>query len=129
MRFFIFTIMFDSFYITFLNVTKPKFGRKAMLWALLYICLTEVAFYALLACFFSAFSSQLNIGKISSEKAIFLSVLCVLFIYLKNWMRYNGKRRNILNAKKSKKHKLQAWKLIAVPIACIILAFVFFKAI
>ena len=120
--------MFDSFYITFLNVTKPKFGRKAMSLALQYICITEIAFYALLACFFAAFSSQHNLGKVSLEKAITLSVLCILFIYLKNWMRYNGKRRNILNAK-SKKQKLQVWKLVVVPVAFIVLAFVFFQAI
>ncbi len=128
MRFFILAIMFDSFYIALLNLTKPKFGRKAVLLTLHYICLTEIAFYMLLACFFSAFASQLNIGKISSGKAIIISILCVLLIYLKNWMRYNGKRRNILNAK-SKKHKLQAWKLIAVPVACIIMAFIFYQAI
>ncbi|WP_241974238.1 hypothetical protein [Winogradskyella wandonensis] len=96
--------------------------------ALHYICFVEISFYGLLACFFAAFASQLNVGKISSEKAILLSVLCVLFIYLKNWMRYNGKRRTILNAK-SKRQKLQPWKLIVLPLACIVLALVFFQAI
>ncbi len=99
-----------------------------MLLSLHYISLVEIAFYGLIACFFAAFSSQLNIGKISSEKAIILSVLCVLFIYLKNWMRYNGKRRNILNAK-SKRQKLQPWKLIVLPLTCMLLALVFFQAI
>ena len=120
--------MFDTFYIGLLNNLKPMFGKKAMGYALYYINITEVSFYALVACFFAAFASQLNIGKISSEKALILSVLFVLFICLKNWMRYNGKRRNVLNAK-SKRVKLKFWKLILLPVACIILAIVFFQAI
>ncbi|RZN83624.1 MAG: hypothetical protein EVB11_04150 [Winogradskyella sp.] len=120
--------MFDYFYISFLKLTKPKWGKKAMSMSLHYISLVEIAFYGLLASFFAAFASQLNIGKISASKAITLTVLCVLFIYMKNWMRYNGKRRNVLNAK-SKKQKLQSWKLIVLPLACVLLALVFFQAI
>jgi len=120
--------MFDNFYISFLNLTKAKWGKKAISLSLHYISLVETAFYALLACFFAAFASQLNIGKISLSKAITLTVLCVLFIYMKNWMRYNGKRRNVLKAK-SKRQKLQAWKLIVLPITCILLALIFFQAI
>lgn len=128
MRFFTFALMFDSFYISFLNYLKPKFGRKSMTLAFHYISIVEIAFYALLACFFAAFSNQLNIVKISPEKAITISVLCVLFIYGKNWMRYNGKRRMVLNAK-SRKAKVEKWKLAVLPIACIVLAVVFFQAI
>ncbi|WP_143185566.1 hypothetical protein [Winogradskyella jejuensis] len=93
-----------------------------------YISVVEIAFFGLIACFFAAFASQLNMGQISSEKAVILSLICVLFIYLKNWMRYNGKRRNVLNAK-SKRQKIQPWKLIVLPLAFIILALVFLQAI
>lgn len=120
--------MFDSFYISFINYLKPKFGKKSIKWALHYISISEISFYSLLACFFAAFSSQLNIINISTEKVILISVLSVIFIYAKNWMRYNGKRRLILNAK-SKKRNVEVWKLIALPIACIILAAILFQAV
>ncbi|GGI56091.1 hypothetical protein [Winogradskyella haliclonae] len=120
--------MFDNFYISFLNYTKSKLGRKAMPVSLYYVNVVEIAFYGLITSFFAAFASQLNIGKISSEKAIILSVLCVFFIYLKNWMRYNGKRRNVLNAK-SPKNNVQQWKLVMFPIACIVLTIIFYQAI
>lgn len=96
--------------------------------ALYYISLCEIAFYSLLATFFAAFASQLNIGKIGLQRAITLIIICVLVIVLKNYMRYNGKRRNILNAK-SKKYKLQPWKLIVLPLACIVLSTIFYQAI
>ncbi|MFD1062767.1 hypothetical protein ACFQ1Q_05870 [Winogradskyella litorisediminis] len=99
-----------------------------MTWALHYISLSEIAFYALLACFFAAFSNQLNIVKISSEKAITIAIISIIFIYGKNWIRYNGKKRLILNAK-SKKQKVELWKLIALPIACVVLAIIFFQAV
>jgi hypothetical protein len=120
--------MFDSFYISFLNLLKPKFGKRAMSLALYYICLIEIAFYGLLATFFAAFANQMNLGNVSPSKAITLSILVGLFICLKNWMRYNGKRRNVLNAK-SKKHKLPLWKLIVLPLVCVVLAIVFFQAL
>lgn len=128
MRFFIFTLMFDLFYISLLNRLKSKFGHKSMTLAYHYINIVEIAFYSLIACFFAAFSSQLNFGKMDTDKAIILSVLFVLFIYMKNYMRYNGKRRNVLNAK-SKRQKLQPWKLIVLPLACILLSIIFYQAI
>ena len=120
--------MFDLFYISFLNLLKPKFGKRAMSFALYYICLIEITFYGLIATFFAAFANQMNLGNINLPKAITLTILVGLFICLKNWMRYNGKRRNILNAK-SKKQKLPLWKLIVLPSVCIILIIVFFQAL
>ncbi len=120
--------MFDAFYISFLNYLKPKFGKRSMTLALYYVNLFEVSFYSLLTCFFAAFASQLNISKMSNEKVITITILCTLFIFGKNWMRYNGKRRNVLNAK-SKKKSMQPWKFILLPMVCILLAFIFYKAI
>ena len=99
-----------------------------MSFALYYICLIEIAFYGLLATFFAAFANQMNLGNVSPSKAITLSILVGLFISLKNWMRYNGKRRNVLNAK-SKKQKLPLWKLIVLPLVCVVLTIVFFQAL
>lgn len=120
--------MFDAFYIGFLNYLKPKFGKIAMRLALYYVNLFEVSFYGLLACFFSAFASQLNIVKMGTENVITITILCTLFIFTKNWLRYNGKRRNVLNAK-SKKQTIQPWKFLLLPMACILLAFAFYTAI
>lgn len=120
--------MFDLLYISFLNFLKPKFGRKAMPLALLYICFTEIAFYGLLASFFAAFANQMNIGNITTSKAVSLIIVVSLCICLKNWMRYNGKRRMILNAK-SKKQKIQYWQLVVLPLICIGLTVILLQAV
>jgi ABC-type Fe3+ transport system permease subunit len=120
--------MFDLFYISFLNLIKSKFVKKSLTLSFYYICFVELSFYVLLVSFFSAFASQMTISTMGLSKAIPLFVLVALFVGLKNWMRYNGKRRNVLNAK-SKKHKLELWKLLFLPIVCLVLAVVFFQAI
>lgn len=96
--------------------------------ALYYVSFLELSFYALIATFFAAFTSQMRLGIMSTSKAIILSVLVILFVCFKNWMRYNGKRKNILNAK-SKRRKLKLWQLIALPLVCLLLALIFFQAI
>jgi len=121
--------MLDSFYISFFNISKKKLSKKAIPLALYYITLCEIAFYSLLAIFFAAFANQLNVGKISLQNAVILTILCVLFIWFKNYMRYNGKRRTILNANKSKKSKIQPWKLVVFPFACVILSIILYQAI
>lgn len=128
MRFFTFTTMLDRFYISFLKKTKPRYGRKSISLSLYYICIVEIAFFVLLAVFFSAFATQLNIVKMSTEKVLIIAVLAIIFICFKNWMRFNGKRRNILNAK-SKFKTIETWKLILVPMVCILMSVVFYQAI
>ncbi|WP_296318891.1 hypothetical protein [Winogradskyella sp.] len=93
-----------------------------------YVSIVEFLFYLLLGTFFSAFSSQLNLGRISSSKAITIIVIAIILVYIKNWMRYNGKRRLVLNAKYKKK-TIQAWKMVVVPIILVVLIAVFYQAI
>ena len=120
--------MFDSFYMTCFNFLKPSFGKKAMTYALYYVSFLEISFYGLLASFFSAFASQMRLGNMSQTKAITITILVALFVCFKNWMRYNGKRRNVLSAK-SRRIKLKLWQIIAFPLICLLLAFIFFQAI
>jgi hypothetical protein len=120
--------MFDIYYIAFFNVLKSSFGKKAMKLALYYVSLLELSFYVLIAAFFAAFTSQMRLGVMSKSKVLILSVLGILFICFKNWIRYNGKRRNILSAK-SKRRKLKLWQLIMLPLVCLFLALIFFQAI
>ena len=120
--------MFDAFYISFFNYVKPRFKHKASLISNIYVSLVEILFYGLIVMFFLAFASQMNLIKINTEKCILLSFLTVSIIYFKNWMQYNGKRRIVLNSK-SNKRSLQRWKLILLPLSCIILIIIFFQAI
>jgi hypothetical protein len=113
---------------SFLNLTKSKFGKKALALSFYYICIVELSFYTLLIVFFTAFATQLNMIPMQVSTAIVLLFLVTLFVFLKNYIRYNGKRRNVLNAK-SKTYKLQFWKLILAPVVCLVLAIVFFQAI
>lgn len=119
--------MLDAFYISCYNYLKPKYKRNAIKLALLYITFAEITLYSMTGMFFMAFAHQMHILDVNQNKIITIVLLLSGFIYFKNWMQYNGKRRNILNAKS--KSKIQKWKLILFPITCIILGIILYQAI
>ncbi len=120
--------MLDQFYITIFNHYKKKFGKKSLSIALFYINFLELALLLVIGLFFMAFATQMKLTVMSLHKFWILFSIVSLFIIFKNWMRFNGKRRNVLNAKlKAKKTSiLLIWLL---PIGCLTLAFVLFQAI
>ena len=125
----IFLNMFlDSFYISFFNRIKKQFGKKAIGLSQLYITFLEGSFMILLVCFFAAFANQMKMDLMSSSKGIVLGFIVLLFIYFKNWMKYTGKKRNILNAKRKKSDE-PFWKLMIVPIVFLVLSLIFIKSI
>lgn len=115
--------MLDSFYISILNHYKKGLGKKSLKLALLYINLLELAVILALAAFALAFASQMKMATMSSTKFWVLYGLIGLFVIFKNWMRYNGKRRNILNAK-SKSQRMSIYLLWILPLGCLIIAFI-----
>jgi len=116
--------VFDQFVISVFNYYKAKFKRKANAIAIFYISLLQSSILLLLGVFFAAFFKQMHVETMSSSKAWTIFVLISVFIYFKNWMGYSGKKRNILNAKNTKRKSQQhsIWVLWLLPIGCIALA-------
>ncbi|WP_411766306.1 hypothetical protein [Winogradskyella sp. A3E31] len=118
----------DTFYISFFNRFKKGFKKKAVLLAQVYITFLELSLVLLLVSFFAAFANQMKIDLMSQTKAIVLLIILAIGIWFKNWLKFTGKKRNVLNASKKRKDE-PLWKLILVPIVCLILTFVFVKSI
>ncbi|WP_179009281.1 hypothetical protein [Winogradskyella forsetii] len=115
--------MLDRYYITVFNHYKKAFGRRSLSIALSYINFLELSFIFVFAAFFKAFAKQMKIEVMSSTKFWVLLSLVALFIMAKNWMRYNGKKRTILNAKL--KHKQTSILLLwLLPLGCCALAII-----
>lgn len=109
--------MLDSFYITIFNHYKKALGKRSIKVALLYINLLGLSVALALAAFFLAFAKQMKMQIMSDTKFWVLMALLSLFIIFMNWMRYNGKKRTILNAK-SKRSSLSIYLLWIIPIGC-----------
>ena len=120
--------MLDTFYISFFNLLKPKLKRKAIPFSLIYISIVEFIFYGLLVIFFMAFANQMHLINIAPVKLLGFGLVMAFVVYFKNWMRYSGKRRNVLNAKSSKRH-IPTWKLITFPLICLFLSVILYQAI
>ncbi|MCB0400423.1 MAG: hypothetical protein KDD26_12590 [Winogradskyella sp.] len=114
--------MLANFYINIFNYYKKHFGKRTNRIALIYINLLEVSIYLALATFFLAFSSQMNIVTIAMYKFWVVFGLVSIFIIFKNWMRYNGRKRNIINAKLKARYPI--YLLWVLPLACFSLAFI-----
>jgi predicted nucleic acid-binding Zn ribbon protein len=118
--------VFDKFALNIFNHYKPKLKQKASRVAIFYLSFFQISLLLLLGVFFGAFFEQMKVDTMSSEKAWTLFIIASIFIYFKNWMGFSGKKRNVLNAKRSKKN-VQAyniWLLWLLPFACIALALV-----
>ena len=115
--------MLDTFYISIFNYYKKRLGKRSLRLALLYINFLEMSITLALAAFFMAFASQMKILLVSSTKFWVLFSLVTLFIVFKNWMRYNGKKRNVLNAM-SKGKQTSIYLLWLLPMGCFTIAFI-----
>ncbi|MDG4716132.1 hypothetical protein [Winogradskyella marincola] len=120
--------MLDNYYITILNHYKKRLGKRSLGIALLYINLLELSIFLAIGIFFLAFAKQMNITTMSLTKFWILFVVVALFIVFKNWMRYNGKKRNVLKAKSRTKTPsvILLWLL---PLGGIILSIVFLQVL
>lgn len=119
--------MLDTFYITIFNHYKKKYKKRSLFIALLYINLLELSIILALSSFFLAFASQMKLLVMSSTKFWVLFSLISVFVIFKNWMKYNGKKRNVLNAKL--KHKQTSIYLLwLLPLGCLAIAFILLQA-
>ncbi|WP_299121706.1 hypothetical protein [uncultured Winogradskyella sp.] len=115
--------MLDTFYISVFNYYKKTLGKRSLTIALLYIDFLELSIILAFAAFFKAFASQMRILVMSTTKFWVLFAAISLFVIFKNWMRYNGKKRNILNAK-SKSKRASIYLLWFLPFGCLSIAFI-----
>ena len=113
--------MLDTLYISIFNHYKKTLGKKSINIALLYISILEVSIVFVISAFFMAFASQMNMLIMSSSKFWVLFSLITFLIISKNWMRYNGKKRLILNAK-SKRNDTSIYLLWLFPLGCFVIA-------
>lgn len=118
--------MLDQFYISVLNFYKGHLGRKSLPIALIYINLLELSIILLLSSFFLAFAKQIKLTTLSTTKFWTIFVLISVFIVFKNWMRFNGKRRNVLKAK-IKAKSTSIYLLWSLPFACLALTYILFQ--
>ncbi|NRD18773.1 hypothetical protein HNV08_01835 [Winogradskyella eckloniae] len=115
--------MLDKFYITILNHYKKNLGKHSLKIALMYINLLELSITMALGAFFLAFAKQMKMQIMTTTKFWILITLIALFIIFKNWMRYNGKKRVILNAK-SVRINTSIVLLWLIPIAGYLITFI-----
>ena len=123
--------VFDTFYFNMFSFYKVRFKHSAKKIALYYISLLEINVLLVLGMFFAAFTSQMNVDALNSESAWILFVIAALIICFKNWMKYNGKKRLIINAKSQKINKSPKYiaLLWILPLACLALSFILFTAV
>ena len=124
-------IIFDQFFFTIFSFYKKRYKQKANTIALVYSSLLQIALAFLLGCFFAAFFSQMHVDSMSSQKAWTLFVMTAIGIHFKNWIKYSGKTRKILNAKWNKrKAPQQSIALLwCLPFAAIGLALIMLKSL
>ncbi|WP_412987049.1 hypothetical protein [Pontimicrobium sp. IMCC45349] len=121
----------DQLFFTVFNAYKDKLKRKSNTLAVFYILLFESSVILLLGVFFAKFFNQMKVTTMSSTKAWVLFGLVVVILYFKNWIKYSGKKRKVLNAKslKVKTKTYSIWIVWLLPIGIIALALVLLNAL
>jgi hypothetical protein len=120
--------MLDTFYISIFNYYKKTLKKKSLGLALFYINFLELSITLALAAFFLAFANQMKMSVLSATKFWVLFTLVTAFVIFKNWMRYNGKKRTILNAKLKGK-KTSIYLLWILPFGCLILGIILLQVV
>jgi len=123
--------VFDQFFFSVFNHFKAKYKQKANNIAIGYTSVLQISILFLLGAFFAVFSSQMNMITMSKEKAWFLFIVLAIGIQFKNWLKYNGKGRKVLNARRNKRKptKHNIWLLFLLPLASVALGIIILQAL
>lgn len=120
---------FDQFFFAIFSAFKPKFKQKANSIALLYISLLQIALLFVVGAFFVTFLNKMHVKTMSTSNMWTLFIIFSIVLHLKNWMKYNGKSRKVLNAKFNKsKNTYSISILLLLPVVCAILGVIILKA-
>jgi len=121
---------FDQFFFAIFSAFKPKFKQKANSIALFYFSILQIALLFVIGAFLVTFLSKMHVKTMSTSSMWTLFIIFSIIIHLKNWMKYNGKSRKVLNAKFNKsKNSYNTSILLLLPIGCIILGLILLKSI
>lgn len=121
------TVFDQLFFNSFDHYKKGTYKKNANTIAVYYITLVQMSLLLVLGVFFAEFFSKMHVVTMSSAKAWTLFVVVSFFIYFKNWMRYGGKKRRVLNALPKKKTDYNIWTLWLIPVVAVFLAFAFLR--
>ena len=121
---------FDQFFFAIFSAFKPKFKQKANSIALFYISILQIALLFVIGAFLVTFLSKMHVKTMSTSSMWTLFIIFSIIIHLKNWMKYNGKSRKVLNAKFNKsKNSYNTSILLLLPIGCIILGLILLNSL
>ena len=122
--------VFDSLFFSVFHSSKNAFKKHSSTISVIYITILQSSIILLLGAFFGAFFNHMKVSMMSSTKAWILFGLSCVIVYFKNWIQYTGKKRNILNAKrtKSKSQHYALWIILILPIGCILLSILLLKS-
>jgi len=120
---------FDQFFFAIFSAFKPKLKQKANSIALLYVSTLQIALLFVIGVFFTTFLNKMHVKTMSTSNMWTLFTIFSIIIHLKNWMKYNGKSRKVLNAKFNKsKNTYSISILLLLPVICIILGVIMLKS-
>lgn len=117
--------LFDKLYLSVFNQVKHYKPKLAPRWALFYVSVFQLALCLFFGIFFMKFSKQMKLNILDDTSLWIVSLGITVFIFFKNWMSYNGKKRNILISRNTKKSKqYSAYTLIVFLLALFALSFI-----
>lgn len=116
--------IFDQLFFSVFNYYKKKKSKAANRIASWYITILEAALLLLLGIFFAEFFKNMRMETLSNSGAWTLFGIGVVVLYFKNWIKYSGRKRRVLNAKYSgsKSFNRNIVSLWLFPVCAIILA-------
>lgn len=121
---------FDRLYLSVFHQVKQFKPKLAARWARLYVSFFQLALCLLFGIFFMKFSKQMKLNILDDTSLWIVSLGITVFIFFKNWMSYNGKKRNILISRNTKKSKqYSAYTLIVFLLALFALSFILSNAV
>ncbi|MFL1010806.1 hypothetical protein [Flavisericum labens] len=122
---------FDALFFNVFQHYKTKKIKSASGIAVFYISFLQCSLLLVLGVFFTGFFRSMHVAVMSAGKAWTLFGLVVVSIYFKNWMKYGGRKRKVLNANmlKNKKLNYSIGLLWFLPMAILGLAFVLLQAV
>ena len=121
---------FDRLYLSVFNQVKQYKPKLAARWARFYVSVFQLAMCLFFGIFFMKFSKQMKLNILDDTSLWIVSLGIIVFIFFKNWMSYNGKKRNILISRNTKKSKqYSAYTLIVFLLALFALSFILSNAV
>ena len=121
---------FDRLYLSVFHQVKQYNPKLAARWARFYVSIFQLTLCLLFGIFFMKFSKQMKLNILDNASLKIVSLGIIVFIFFKNWMSYNGKKRNILISRNTKGTKpYSVYTLIVFILALFALSFILSKAV